>query len=307
MAQSQMRERAGEIREPSLPAARASRMAGRIRAAGMQLATRLWKQPLARGLVLSLSVGLFLCFVGAYGSGSLSIATRAAWFLGYSLFGGVVAIAVLRWAAQLRWTRERRWRLFLVVVAATTLIIGGTIWLGVDAASGRYSLATAPKQLLISLVSSLAFTALGFAVFRAPVVTHAAPAGAAPPRFLARLPARLQGAEVWALEAEDHYLRLHTSKGQELILMRLGDAVAELQGVEGAQTHRSWWVARAAVREGRRGDGRATLILPDGREAPVSRTYARARSGRRAGFEGGGSSSRRRPGRGADAFCCDAG
>jgi DNA-binding LytR/AlgR family response regulator len=89
------------------------------------------------------------------------------------------------------------------------------------------------------------------------------------------LPLKLRGAEVWAVEAEDHYLRLHTSKGQDLILLRLSDAVAELEGVEGAQTHRSWWVAKAAVRDARRGDGRATLTLANGVEAPVSRAYAR--------------------------------
>jgi DNA-binding LytR/AlgR family response regulator len=78
------------------------------------------------------------------------------------------------------------------------------------------------------------------------------------------------------VEAEDHYLRLHTSRGQDLILMRLSDAVAELEGIEGAQTHRSWWVAKAAVEAARRGDGRATLQVKGGVEAPVSRAYAKA-------------------------------
>ena len=77
------------------------------------------------------------------------------------------------------------------------------------------------------------------------------------------------------MESEDHYLRLHTSQGQDLILMRLADAVAELEGIEGAQVHRSWWVAREAIAESRRGDGRATLTLKDGSEVPVSRTYAK--------------------------------
>ena len=78
------------------------------------------------------------------------------------------------------------------------------------------------------------------------------------------------------MEAEDHYLRLHTSKGSDLILMRLSDAVTELEGVEGAQTHRSWWVARAAVVDVRRSEGRASLKLKGGQDAPVSRSYARA-------------------------------
>ena len=80
---------------------------------------------------------------------------------------------------------------------------------------------------------------------------------------------------MWAIEAEDHYLRLHTSKGRDLILLRLADAIDELDGIEGAQVHRSWWVARDAITDAKRGDGRATLTLKDGCEVPVSRTYAK--------------------------------
>jgi DNA-binding LytR/AlgR family response regulator len=58
--------------------------------------------------------------------------------------------------------------------------------------------------------------------------------------------------------------------------MRLSDAVVELEGLEGARVHRSWWVARDAVTDARRGDGKATLTLENGVEAPVSRAYARA-------------------------------
>lgn len=57
--------------------------------------------------------------------------------------------------------------------------------------------------------------------------------------------------------------------------MRLSDAIAELEGLEGAQTHRSWWVARDAIVDVERGDGRAVLKLKSGIEVPVSRTHAR--------------------------------
>jgi DNA-binding LytR/AlgR family response regulator len=103
-------------------------------------------------------------------------------------------------------------------------------------------------------------------------VTHAPAAGAAASvRFLERLPAKLRGAAIYAVSAEDHYLRLHTSKGADLILMRLADAITELEGLEGAQTHRSWWVAREAVEGARRDGDRVTLMLKGGVEAPVSR------------------------------------
>ena len=59
-------------------------------------------------------------------------------------------------------------------------------------------------------------------------------------------------------------------------VLPLADALAELEGLEGAQTHRSWWVARDAVRDVARGDGRATLTLDGGLSVPVSRRHARA-------------------------------
>ena len=90
-------------------------------------------------------------------------------------------------------------------------------------------------------------------------------------RFAERLPAKLKGAVIYAVSAEDHYLRLHTSKGSDLILMRLSDAIAELEGLEGAQTHRSWWVARDAVESARRDGDKMVLTLKGGGEAPVSR------------------------------------
>ena len=100
-----------------------------------------------------------------------------------------------------------------------------------------------------------------------------AAAVARPPDFLDRLPAAL-GRELLALENEDHYVRAHTAVDSMLILMRLRDAVAELEGVDGTQVHRSWWVARAAVAEVVRRDRTITLRLTTGLEVPVARANA---------------------------------
>ena len=90
------------------------------------------------------------------------------------------------------------------------------------------------------------------------------------PKLLARLSPRL-GHDVLALQGEDHYVRVHTTLGSELLLMRLGDAVEELGGMAGERVHRSWWVAREAVAEARMNGRRACLTLSNGVEAPVSR------------------------------------
>ena len=77
-------------------------------------------------------------------------------------------------------------------------------------------------------------------------------------------------------------MRVYTSAGSALILLRLADAEAELAGQGGARVHRSWWVARAAVTGAVRRRSQTLLTLKGGIEAPVSRNQARVL--RRAGW-----------------------
>ena len=89
------------------------------------------------------------------------------------------------------------------------------------------------------------------------------------------LPLKLSGARLWALEAQDHYVRLYTDRGSDLVLMGFEAALAKAAGLDGRRVHRSWWVARDAITAIHRGDGRAVFTLRAGVQAPVSRRYAR--------------------------------
>lgn len=90
------------------------------------------------------------------------------------------------------------------------------------------------------------------------------------PRLRARLSAGFAG-DILALESEDHYVRVHGPRGSELLLIRLRDAIAEMDGLPGEQTHRSWWVAREAV-ESVHSRGRGCEIkLTNGERALVAR------------------------------------
>ncbi len=90
--------------------------------------------------------------------------------------------------------------------------------------------------------------------------------------LLARLPAKL-GRNVLALEAEDHYVRIHTDLGSTLVLARLSDAITELGPIEGVRVHRSYWVRKGAVtRVFTQGKG-LRLKLTNGLEVPVSQAY----------------------------------
>jgi hypothetical protein len=90
------------------------------------------------------------------------------------------------------------------------------------------------------------------------------------PRFFTRLPPHLRG-ELLALEVEDHYVRAHAPQGNALLLMRLSDAIAELDDYPGAQVHRSWWVASHAVREVQGASRSRRLVLTNGLAVPVAR------------------------------------
>lgn len=126
----------------------------------------------------------------------------------------------------------------------------------------------APVLLLAAVVAAVERLSR---VVRAPLQTPSR----ARPGIVDRLPLSLQNAEIAAVEGEDHYVRIHTSQGRHLLHMRFGDALDALKMLEGLQTHRSWWVAKSAVMSVKRGNGRATLKLPNGLEAPVSRRFAR--------------------------------
>ena len=105
-----------------------------------------------------------------------------------------------------------------------------------------------------------------------PVTVPAPSSSAVRPPVLDRLSRR--SARLIALEGEDHYVRVHTDAGSELVLMRLADAIAETAPVEGLQVHRSWWVARDAVQRIERNSRTLRLSLDNGITAPVARNHA---------------------------------
>ncbi len=230
-----------------------------------------------RGFLVAGIAGVFLALVGAFGTGDAPLGIRIAYWL-VLCWSGAAAGAGVSALVQNSGLTERRPFVGGVVITLGVALPGTVyVWAVSSLLFGQVpQAATLPRFFLPVLVITAAITALNFLTTRQPVETHAAAPEAPPPRFLERLPVKLRGATLYAVAAEDHYLRLHTSKGEDLILMRLSDAVAELEGIEGAQTHRSWWVAREAVVEAKRGDGRATLTLASGAEVPVSRAYAKA-------------------------------
>jgi len=113
----------------------------------------------------------------------------------------------------------------------------------------------------------------------APLGTPASATRDAPPLF--PLPAfldRLRGgrtdaSEIVALEAEDHYVRVHFADRSELLHCRFSDAVAAMAGHDGARVHRSFWIRGTAVATAAFTGTSGVLTLSNGLKVPVSQRH----------------------------------
>lgn len=103
-----------------------------------------------------------------------------------------------------------------------------------------------------------------------PTSTPSAP-GTDQPDFMRRLPVSRRG-QLIALSAELHYLRVHTTLGDALILQGFGEALAQLGPDVGLRVHRSHWIDPRFVAGVSREGGRMRIELVNGVAVPVARS-----------------------------------
>jgi DNA-binding LytR/AlgR family response regulator len=234
-------------------------------------------------------VGLFLGFLGPFGSyPAYPTATRYAFWLGLTAAGVAAAVAA---DAVLSRTRLRSGAMRIAAVALVsalpmTFVVAWTMSL---VQPGRVF---TPQQLpaLFAAVAAVQLLIVYATTATAPTADGAEVPGRVPdpPKpgaevspatfpsaLLSRLPPGI-GSDIIALETEDHYLRVHAVGGSALILMRMADAVALLDPQLGAQVHRRWWVAQAAVTGLRTEGQKLSLCLIDNTLVPVGRTFSAA-------------------------------
>jgi hypothetical protein len=233
-------------------------------------------------------VGLLLGFAGPFGSyPAYPTPTRYAFWLGLAMAGAIASVAAsaLFPAPRFRSGAVRVGTLALISAVPMTFVVAWTMSL---VQPGRVFLpqqlpslfvAVAVIQGLVVLATTTAFKVDDPArQERSPAHpqarTEAVPA-AFPAALLGRLPPQI-GSDIIALETEDHYLRVHAAGGSALILMRMADAVALLDPQLGAQVHRRWWVAEAAVTGLRMEGQKLSLLLVEGTSVPVGRTFTAA-------------------------------
>lgn len=247
------------------------------------------RKALLRKLLIDLAImgviGVVLALIGPFGSFQDPLALRlVVWvsfaYIGYALYAPIDTLAQ-RAAPALDLPV---WAVRLVGVMLASVPMAAAVWI-LPRLPDRVIVPDASTALshylyvaVVGGIITLLFT-LGQRGSALPAAAQAQPAPATTnpdlqiPRFIQRLPAEL-GTDLIALEMEDHYVRAHTALGSELVLMRLSDAIGELDGIAGEQVHRSWWVARDAVEDIRREGRNLRLVLRSGIIAPVSRTRA---------------------------------
>ncbi len=271
-----------EFRQPLPPAVHDARMVGPM--------VGPLRRRAVRGLIIGLVAALVLTVLGALGTDAAPLGLRFAYWLIVvlpgSLLGLIIAFAVQSWGrlAGRLWLEALLTSLLVAVPHTFIVVVASMLMFGLQAITPAVVLWFG----LIVLFVSLVLTAINFATAPtaalpnapAPATAppeavaaspHAPPPPSLPPALAERLPPRLQSGRLLALAAEDHYLRIHTDLGSDLVLMRMVDAIALLADVPGARVHRSWWVARAAVTGTVRDSDRLLLSLENGLNVPISR------------------------------------
>jgi LytTr DNA-binding domain len=222
--------------------------------------------------------GVVLALLGPLGSFAAPVAYRFLFWVPTMIAGSVAGLLfgrLLESAPDLQ-TRPmvRAVTLGLLVTAFMTVVVHatGTLVFGPGAIpmTSTFVFYVGLITLMMTVLSTLMLERQKRVEAASPLPVDTAPIPASLPD---RLSPKLKGAPVLALEAEDHYVRVHTPAGSELILIRLADAAREMGNTPGARTHRSWWVARAAVKTVNRSSGKTTLLLLNDIEVPVSRGF----------------------------------
>jgi hypothetical protein len=223
-------------------------------------------------LALMASVGVFMGFLAPYGSGSQPLGSRLAYWLILIVGGGAIGIA-FDVAVGLR-LRGFWARLMADSVLMTPFVSGLVILVAHLMYRATVSVANYLDLLFQVFIICVLVMALRQLAWRATPESAAVSVLEPSNAFRQRLSAKRREAKLLAVEAEDHYLRVHTDAGCELITARFSDALEELEGWPGFQTHRSWWVAACAIDGVRWTRGRGELRLTSGLVVPVSRSQA---------------------------------
>lgn len=228
--------------------------------------------------------GVVLAALGPFGLYPVPFWTRLVfWIPAVAAVAGLIigAEAALRRHVGPDWPGPARWAAAIALAALpATLLVQGLLALLVGTTE-PFAPETLGLRYAQILLVGLVLTGFLRLLRERRAVAAAPPADAGPTAapsvepavtvFLRSTAPELAGAALLALEAEDHYLRIHTDRGRAMVLMPIGRAAEMLAAVPGQRVHRSYWVADAAVDAVERSGASVTLRLRGGLTVPVSK------------------------------------
>lgn len=226
-------------------------------------------------LLLLAGMGLLMSVLGPYRTVDVPLLLRTTYWLLAVVGGGAIGIAVdvvLGPHVKSFWLR--------IAVVAAVMTIPVTLWayalnawmLGLP--TGAWVFPGLAWQVFVICLLLVATRSLAWRRVVETRTLVVPPLPQAERMFRMRLSAKRRGARLIAVEAEDHYVRVHTDAGSELVAMRFAEAVEELAQAYGFRVHRSWWIAADAIDDVRWNRGGGEARLAGGVVAPVSRSYA---------------------------------
>lgn len=238
--------------------------------------------------LISIAAGVMMATVGAFGTGAIPLGQRAAFW------AVLMTMEIVKWQVWLIATvrRDSDWMracligmpLLAIVlpfeIQASFAVVGVDVRIGAGDIWARALVIGTIILVVVSLVHR--WQVSGDRAAPTPLagstIEALAPIIQDQPR-----PALLDRAglsrtdDLHAIEAEDHYCRLHLAQGGSVLLhLRFGDAMAQLSGIDGLQINRGLWVASGAVRGAVRDGRRWRLVLAGGQRMPVSTRHAAA-------------------------------
>ena len=228
-------------------------------------------------ILVMVALGLLVGLLGPFGTFGAPPAQRmlswVIWLLaGYALFRPTNIVA--GWLCEATGLPHFAGKLLALVVASVPLTLIVTMMVThlpfADVLRWRGFWTMYLYIVVIAVVASVVMASVFGRTVPAAAMSEPAPSSPrapAPPT----LPLPPGFGPVLALKGEDHYVRVIGAGREELVLMRMRDAIERLGEADGLRVHRSWWVARDAVVAVRR-DGRTAIItLIGNHQAPVAR------------------------------------
>jgi hypothetical protein len=226
-------------------------------------------------LLLLAALGLLMGELGPYRTIDAPDALRRSYWVVAVLGSGFTGIgADLALAERVRGFWLRIGVVSLAITPAVTLFIYALNALMLDLPRRLWLLPQLAWQVLIVMLLIMTLRAL---LWRRVVETRTIvmpPIPEAGRNLRLRLSPKRRGAKLIAIQAEDHYVRVHTDAGAELVPMRFSEALDALAGAYGYRLHRSWWAAAEAIEAVRWNRGTGEAKLTGGLVAPISRSCA---------------------------------